>query len=200
MMRGSLFIFVKAPRAGMVKTRLGEAIGHGRATSLFRHMTHQTISEASKGDWLTALAVDPKGAVNEIYRDWPDAIPRIGQGVGDLGDRMTRFLAAAPPGPVVIIGADAPAMRVRHLRTAFRALAGSDAVFGPAHDGGFWLIGLARRRPAPDLFAGVRWSTEHTLEDTLASLPRAFRVQKIDMLHDVDEASDLPSLKARSIA
>ncbi|MHA7873223.1 MAG: TIGR04282 family arsenosugar biosynthesis glycosyltransferase, partial [Hyphococcus sp.] len=118
-MRGTVFIFVKAPRAGRVKTRLGAAVGIGRAAALFRIMTHQTIAESEKGDWRTLLAVDPPAATAASWTFWPSHLPRIAQGAGDLGARMARVFAAAPAGPVLIIGADAPGLRARHLRQAF---------------------------------------------------------------------------------
>ncbi len=199
-MRPKVIIFVKAPLAGRVKTRLGAAVGMARAAAVAREMIARTIAEAQKGDWETLLAVDPPSAVAGFENLWPPSLRRIPQGQGDLGDRMARVMRHLPPGPVVIIGADAPALRARHLRQAFRALAGADAVFGPAHDGGYWLIGLARRRPAPDIFADVRWSTEHALADTIRSLPQRYLVRRLELLRDIDEARDLAFLGLRSTA
>ncbi len=193
-MRGTVIIFVKAPVAGRVKTRLGREIGYGRAAALFRIMTQRTVAESLKGDWRTMLAVDPPGAMHDSHTCWHPAAPRMAQGAGDLGARMAHAFHEALPGPVVIIGADAPAMRARHLRAAFAALKGAEAVFGPAEDGGYWLVGLARKRAAPELFNGVRWSTKHALKDTLKSLPVSFDVRMVDTLCDVDEAKDLAAL------
>ncbi len=190
-MRGTVIIFIKAPVAGRVKTRLGEAIGMGRAAALFRVLTQRTIAESLKGEWRTVLAVDPPNAAHVSARFWPQDVERMPQGAGDLGERMARAFETAPQGPAVIIGADAPAMRARHLRQAFSALKGADAVFGPAEDGGYWLVGLNRRRAAPELFEGVRWSTKHALADTLKTLPSCFEVRMLEMLADVDEAKDL---------
>lgn len=191
-MRGTVVIFVKAPVAGRVKTRLGAEIGYGRAAALFRIMTERTIAESVKGEWRTMLAVDPPSAAHISARFWPPHIARTPQGRGDLGRRMARAFEMAPQGPVVIVGADAPGLRARHLRQAFDALKGVDAVFGPAEDGGFWLIGLNRRRTAPDLFNGVRWSTKHALADTLKTLPASFHLRMLERLADVDEAGDMP--------
>ncbi len=193
-MRGTLIIMLKAPVAGRVKTRLGAEVGMGRATALFRILTERTIAEAEKGPWRTFLAVDPPGATHISVRFWPKHLTRIPQGPGDLGARMKRAFLDASPGPVVIIGADAPALRARHLRQAFNALKAADAVFGPAEDGGYWLIGLSHRRSAPDLFNGVRWSSQHALADTLATLPAGFDVRRLETLRDIDVASDLAAL------
>jgi len=199
-MRGTVIIFVKAPRAGKVKTRLGAGVGMGRAAALFRILTARTISEAMKGGWRTILAVDPPSAMSGWERLWPPSLKRAPQGEGDLGVRMAGAFAQAPSGPVVIIGADAPGLRARHLRQAFKALAGADAVFGPAEDGGYWLIGLARRRSAPDIFKRVRWSTKHALKDTVETLPASFAIAYLETLADIDEACDLKNLCPRATA
>ena len=200
MTRGTVIVFVKAPRAGRVKTRLGAEVGMGRAAALFRIMTMRAVLEVQKCGVNAALGVDPASALTGWGTLWPPRLPRFAQGSGDLGARMGRALRRAPPGPAVIIGGDAPGLRVRHLCAAFDALRGADAVFGPAADGGYWLIGLARRRPAPALFQGVRWSTRHALGDTLASLPYGFRVVMLETLRDVDEAADLAALGPHSTA
>ena len=193
-MRGTIIIFVKAPRAGAVKTRLGKTIGMGRAAALFRILTERTIREAEKTGYDVVLAVDPPSALRGWGSIWPPHLERVEQGPGNLGDRMGRVMARAPEGPVVVIGADAPQMRARHVRNAFQKLGAADAVFGPAPDGGYWLIGLARRRAAPDLFNKVRWSTKHALKDTQKSLPKGFRVALVEKLSDIDVAADLLKL------
>ena len=115
-----------------------------------------------------------------------------GQGQGDLGQRMKLPFRVLPPGPVVLVGSDIPAMRPRHIARAFRLLGRHDLVFGPASDGGFWLVGARRSRPLPrTLFAGVRWSTAQALADTLATIPPGYSTGLADTLDDVDDAQDL---------
>lgn len=196
-MRATLVVFVKAPVAGRVKTRLGRDIGMGRAAAMFRSLMRHTLREAEKSGLPVMLAVDPLVAARADARFWPARFVRAPQGVGDLGARMARVFASAPPGPVIIIGADAPGLRARHLRNAARVLQRADAVFGPAADGGYWLIGLSRRRRAPGLFRHVRWSTDDALADTLESLPADFDVRFLETLRDIDEAGDLEALSVR---
>jgi glycosyltransferase A (GT-A) superfamily protein (DUF2064 family) len=90
---------------------------------------------------------------------------------------------------VVIVGSDIPALRPRHVAQAFAQLGTHDAVFGPATDGGYWLVGLRRRPHVPALFEGVRWSTEHALADTLAKLRPGETAAFLDRLEDVDDAA-----------
>lgn len=189
-MRGTLIIFVKAPVAGRVKTRLAKSLGAGRAAAIYRRLTANTIANAANGPWRTVLAVDPASAARGPSSIWPSRLARTLQGTGDLGERMRRLIDAAPPGPVVIIGSDAPFLRSRDIRTAFAALCGADAVFGPAYDGGYWLIGLARRRGRAPQFEGVRWSSAHALADTIISMPDHWRIRRLEFLADIDDGAD----------
>ncbi len=196
---GTLIIMLKAPVAGNVKTRLGKEVGYGRAAALFRLLTRHTIRRAASPSWRTILAIDPPSALSGYSTLWPPHLERRAQACGDLGARMTHAIKTVSTGPVIIIGADAPGLRPQHIRRAFQILSGADAVFGPAEDGGYWLIGLARRRGAPNLFEKVRWSTAHAYDDTRATLPNEYTVSEIDTLSDVDVAADLPLIGPLSI-
>ena len=182
---------LKEPRAGRVKTRLGRDIGMTAAAWWFRHQVRRLLRTIDDPRWTTVLAVAPDRA-GMASRVWPAHLPRWPQGQGDLGARMNRAIAAMPPGPVVVIGADIPEIRPDHIVTAFRALGRSDAVFGPATDGGYWLVGLARKTQArrAGFLENVRWSGPHALADSIASLGDA-TTALIDALNDVDTAADL---------
>lgn len=104
---------------------------------------------------------------------------------------MLAALAEAPPGPAVLIGADIPGVTPAILKRALRACRASDFVFGPAEDGGFWLIG-SRRRPPVRMLDAVGWSRSTTLRDTVAALPEPARVAYVDVLKDVDIVADIP--------
>lgn len=183
-------VMLKLPRPGQVKTRLGREIGMVAAAWWFRHQVRYLLRRLEDPRWDLVLAVTPDSAGMKA-RVWPAHLERITQGGGDLGARMRRVFRARPVGPVCIIGGDIPGVERCHIARAFRTLGNHDAVFGPALDGGFWLVGLKRRGPLPTgLFSHVRWSTEHALADSLMSL-EGYRVAKVDRLRDVDEARDL---------
>ncbi len=185
---------VKEPRPGRVKTRLAADIGRIRAAQWFRHQTAALTRHLSHDRrWQAVLAVSPDydGLQSRV---WPPDIPRVAQGRGNLGDRMTRVFRAVPRGPVVIVGADIPSIRPAHIARAFRELGAHDAVFGPAFDGGYWLVGLKNpARLAQGLFRNVRWSTECALADTRANLGGC-KIALIDTLRDVDTLADLRAL------
>jgi uncharacterized protein len=188
--RRTLIVMVKEPRAGRVKTRLARDIGGVAAAWWFRHQTARLLRRLRDPRWRLVLAVAPDGA--QTSRAFPHDLTRWAQGGGDLGARMARVLRRAAPGPVCLIGADIPGITLTEVWRAFRALGDHDAVFGPAPDGGFWLIGLKHPRCAPPgFFRGVRWSTGTALAEARATLPGR-RVVHVATLSDVDTADDLP--------
>ena len=192
-----LVLFLRAPQRGAVKRRLARAIGDAAAHGFYA-ATSRALIRATARDrrWRTVLAVTPD-AFARAGRFWPEAgaAPRMGQGPGDLGARMGHVFESLPPGPAVIVGSDIPGITPELVAEAFRRLASREAVFGPAADGGYWLVGLARRRLAAAafprrLFRGVRWSTPHALADTRANLPDGSEAPALPVLEDVDEALD----------
>jgi rSAM/selenodomain-associated transferase 1 len=189
-MRNTVIVFARAPRLGAVKRRLAQEIG-ARAALDFHRATMLALLRGLAADrrFRSLLAITPDRARFSL----PVRIPRVGQGRGNLGARMHRATARVPHGRVVIIGCDIPDARAADVLAAFRALGRADAVFGPAEDGGYWLVGLSPRRPARP-FAAVRWSTAHALADTLANF-RPRRVAFLRTLRDVDTAADLRSVR-----
>ncbi|MEX2642895.1 MAG: TIGR04282 family arsenosugar biosynthesis glycosyltransferase [Acetobacterales bacterium] len=178
-----LVIFTRVPRLGRVKSRLAAGAGAAAALGFHRDTSRAVILRLARDPrWRCWLAVTP--GVGETL-PWRTGCSSFAQGAGDLGRRMARAMRRLPPGPVVLVGSDIPAIRPAHIARAFRVLAGRDAVFGPAPDGGYWLVGLTRRPRFIDPFAGVRWSTPCALADTLANL-EGRRWALVDRLEDVD--------------
>ena len=181
----TLIIFARRPVLGTVKRRLGRDIGPVAATAFYRQCLAGVVRRlASDSRWQTVLAITPDQTLR--WNGWPSGPRRMPQGSGDLGARMAHALAAPSPGPVILIGSDIPGIEPRHIARAGRLLGRHDAVFGPAADGGYWLVGLRRRPRFIDPFRHVRWSSPHALTDTLANLKGA-RVAMLDVLEDVDD-------------
>lgn len=193
-----LVVMAKAPRLGRVKTRLAKGIGAVEAARFYRRTSHDLLRRVGADPrWQTVLALAPDISVHE-KGVWPEGVPRIAQGPGDLGHRMGRLMRDLPPGPVVIIGSDIPDIAAPHIADAFDVLGRHDAVFGPADDGGYWLVGLSRFPRVADIFDGVRWSGEHALADTRANADRAgLSVAMLETLIDVDTADDFKRWRGR---
>lgn len=192
-MRKTLVVMVKEPRPGRVKTRLGKDIGLTASAWWFRHQVSALLRRIESPKWDVVLAVAPDVA-GMSSRVWPAHFARIPQGSGDLGTRMAGVFRGLPSGPVCIIGADIPGITQARISEAFDALGNHDAVFGPADDGGYWLVGMKRVGPVPTtLFDDVRWSTEHALADSKRSMGN-LRITEVATLRDVDTLADLKSL------
>jgi len=190
-MKGTLIIMVKEPRPGRVKTRLGRDIGMTASAWWFRHQTRHLLRRLRDPRWDIVLAVSPdrEGMQSRV---WPRGFSRMPQGTGDLGARMARMLGRVQPGPACLIGADIPDITRTHIAQGFAALGNHDAVFGPAPDGGFWLVGLKHPHRQPlQFFKNVRWSSEDALADSIVTLPD-HRIARIATLRDVDTMDDLP--------
>tara|TARA_B110000003_G_scaffold12912_1_gene12936 strand:+ start:4578 stop:5165 length:588 start_codon:yes stop_codon:yes gene_type:complete len=188
--RRRLVIMVKEPRAGRVKTRLGNSIGMTAAAWWFRHQSQQLIRRLVDPRWELILAISPDHEVVQS-RFWSPSVARIPQGKGNLGDRMRAIFKFLPPGPVCIIGADIPKVNIQKIWAAFRILGNHQVTLGPAQDGGYWLIGLKRDKPlSRQMFKSVRWSSNKALSDTIASLSN-LSIGYLDTLNDVDDVSDL---------
>src|SRR5438105_8742074 len=118
-MRRHLILFVRAPAYGSGKRRLARDIGDLAALGFERLMLARLLRRLGRDRrWRLRLAVTPDRA-RYRKRLWPRDTPVAGQGNGDLGRRMYRALAACPPGPAVLIGADIPALSPEHITDAF---------------------------------------------------------------------------------
>lgn len=192
--RARLVVMAKVPVAGQVKTRLARSIGVTEALRFYRATSRAVLGRlCGQPFWETIIAIAPDTGIGA--RIWPRGATLQPQGRGDLGQRMQRPMRRLPPGPVCVIGTDVPDIEVAHIRRAFRLLGNNDAVFGPAADGGFWLVGLGRRPRVIDPYAGgVRWSHAKTLADVRHNLA-GHDVGFTERLHDVDERQDLERQK-----
>ncbi len=193
-----LVVFARAPRLGRTKRRLAAGIGATEALRFYR-LTLAGLLRRLGDDprWTTWLCITPDGERDSpAFRRLPNRMP---QGAGDLGARMTRPFHRLPPGPVVLVGSDIPGLEARHVWRAFGLLGTHELVFGPAADGGFWLVGARRRRALPPaLFAGVRWSTPTVLADTMRGLPAGLACALADTLEDVDDLAGYRRFRASS--
>ena len=195
--RRHLVLFVRAPQWGVGKRRLAREIGDAAALRFERAMLALLLRRLGRDRrWRLRLAVTPDRACRRA-RLWPPGIVVEAQGAGDLGERMRRALAGCPPGLAVLVGSDIPALAPQHIADAFGLLGRHDLVFGPAQDGGFWLVGARRAPRLPPLFGLVRWSGPHALADVLSNLPPGVSVGFAARLDDVDCAQSYRRLAPR---
>jgi rSAM/selenodomain-associated transferase 1 len=186
----------KAPVAGQAKTRLIPLLGATGAARLQGWLLEHAVTTAA------ASGLGPVALWCAGQPDHADFLRCLGSGrvslqvqpEGDIGVRMLAAAAAAKSSTgVLIIGTDCPVLTPALLREAAAALNGHDAVVFPAEDGGYVLIGM--RRPAPELFAGIEWSTGRVMAQTrerLAGLGWSWAEPAT--LWDVDRPADYERL------
>ena len=191
-----LIVLAKAPVPGRVKTRLTPPFTPHEAAALAESALADTLeagASASFARHVLALA-DQRAVPGTLRAELParfEVTPQRGDGLDERIAAAFDDAYAVAPLPVVLIGMDTPQVTPGLLETVARPLATgeADAVFGPAADGGFWLLGL--RRPDPQLILGVPMSADHTGRAQLDRLRAArLRVRQVPELTDVDTAQD----------
>jgi uncharacterized protein len=191
-----ILVFVRAPEAGRVKTRLAAEIGEAAALEVYRQLAEHTLRAARGVAGAEVRVLFTPADAGEAVRGWLGGEARYeAQAEGDLGQRLeAAFEAAFADGArrVLVVGSDLPTLTPALLRHALAVLACNPAVLGPAHDGGYYLLGL--RAPRPRLFRGMPWSTPAVFAETWRRL-RAAGVEPVLLptLRDVDYVSDLPA-------
>ena len=187
-MRPRLYVVAKAPIMGRAKTRLAKDIGPVHAKRIYRAMMATLLREIRDPRWETVLAVTPPHLLGQVP-DW-EGFEQIPQVSGSLTPRLAALFDRK--GPILTIGTDCPQITRKDIAAAFQALRSEDYVFGPAQDGGFWLMGA--NGPLPKgFFEGVRWSHAKTLRDVKSKTDGNY----IDLrtLTDVDDLKALRQLR-----
>jgi len=196
-----LIVFTRFPEPGKAKTRLIPALGAEGAARLQRRMTEHIMAAVAKARQRPGLTVEVRheGGSTALMREWLGSqFSYRPQGPGDIGRRMARAFKAAfndSQGAAVIIGSDIPGISAEIIRQASEGLKKNDLVLGPAHDGGYYLIGLKNSLPAetyPRLFEGINWGTGEVLSRTLSSAKMLeLRYVQLEELADLDRPADL---------
>jgi rSAM/selenodomain-associated transferase 1 len=197
----AIAILTKAPEPGKVKTRLAMMLGVEGAARLHARFVTRTVeaaAEAATGPitvWASPDASHP--FFQELGKRFPLSFQR--QTGDDLGERMYVAIAAAKM-PAIVIGTDCPLLTAIHLHDAAEVLrGGADAVIFPAEDGGYVLIGM--RRPIPELFANMTWSTDGVMMETrqrLRHLGLSWR-EPVHHLWDVDRPTDVMRMRREGL-
>jgi len=184
----TVLLFLKAPRAGFVKTRLAADLGDDIACEIFKSLASQTLANIPS-DWPVRIFFTPSDALSEMTAWLGDANTFLPQTEGDLGQRLevaTRETFANGAASVILLGGDCPSITKDHLNEAAQHLANKQAVIGPAADGGYWLLGLPK--DAPEVFQNITWSSDSVFSATLNILATLdLAPHQLETLEDVDD-------------
>lgn len=197
-----LHVFLKNPVLGSVKTRLASDIGDAAALEVYLALVEATRSVVKKIPVAKTLWFDSFLPEKKDLGDWGsgEVSLRIQEG-RNLGERMRNsFLDSFKKGYTysVLIGSDCPELEEIHLREAFRLLGENEVVFGPALDGGYYLIAL--KEDFPDLFREIPWSTEKVFAESVKRAKSSGKkVGLLETLSDLDDLKDLKEAEAKGL-
>jgi hypothetical protein len=201
----ALAVMAKAPRPGMVKTRLAPPLNPAQCAAInicFLRDTAENIAEvcaAGRGVAAGIVSYTPIGDEALFDGLLPEGfalIPQRGDGFGERLLGTVEDLLACGYGSVCLIDSDSPTVPAAAFAQAVTALQrpGERVVLGPSHDGGYYLIGL--KRASPELFAKIAWSTSSVFAETVAAADDAgIEVVELPLWYDVDDAATLGFLK-----
>jgi rSAM/selenodomain-associated transferase 1 len=187
-----LGVFAKEPRPGHVKSRLAAQSNWGWAAEVATAFLRDTLDRLAQVAAHRILAFSPPQAEAYFAGLTRGRFALRPQCEGDLGRRMQTFFAeelALGAERVVLVGTDSPTLPLDFIDQALRALAAADVVLGPATDGGYYLIGVARR--VPPLFDGIAWGGSRVLLDTIRRAGEAcLKLAVLPPWYDVDTRDD----------
>ena len=199
----ALAVMAKAPRAGMVKTRLQPPLTAEEAAALnvcFLRDTAESIAEiAGEGHARGLVCYTPIGDESAFEQLLPQCfalIPQRGDGFGERLLYAAEDILSCGFGAVCLIDSDSPTMPPEALREAIKRLGrpGDRVVLGPSADGGYYLIGL--KRAEPRVFDHITWSTEKVYAETVERIREAdFELVELPKWYDVDDARSLAALQ-----
>jgi rSAM/selenodomain-associated transferase 1 len=186
----------KAPRPGVVKTRLAQSLPLAAVVELYRCLLHDTMALARSLDGVDVAIMCPAFDVEDLSSAVGDSIPVVAQSGDGLAAALTSVFAhfaGAGHRRIIAFNSDSPHLPPSVLKSAFRALAQSDVVVGPTHDGGYYLVGASASHPG--LFAGDGLGTTNAYEALLGrARALGLSVSFTDPFYDIDVADDLSRL------
>jgi uncharacterized protein len=194
----TLVVMAKAPRPGLVKTRLAQSLPVEAVTELYRCLLDDTIVLTRSLGTAEVAIMCPAPDVEELTRLARGGVAVVAQKGEGLAAGLTSVFAhfaASSRQRVVAFNSDSPHLPASVLQSAFEALTGHDLVVGPTHDGGYYLVGAKAAYPA--LFDGDGMGTTNALD---ALMTRARRLQLsvgfTVPFYDIDVEGDLTRLAA----
>jgi len=198
----SVILFVRSPKSGKVKSRLAAAIGGKMALEMYNGFVLDILETLKGGHYPLRIFFYPRNSKEKVTHWLGKDFMYSPQRGSDIGKKMENaFVQSFSEGSerVVLIGSDIPDLPNSLIHRAFSSLDKSDAVLGPASDGGYYLIGFKKTSFLPNVFHGIPWSTPFVYRETTEVFRRSnYRVHILRQWNDVDTLDDLRALFTRN--
>jgi uncharacterized protein len=191
-------MFVKSAERGMVKSRLAVSVGEDVALDLYKCFVSDLMEMIEQSGYPFEMFFYPPDAKQEVVKWLGDEHTLVSQMGNGLGDRMgNAFQEVFSRGfdRALLIGSDIPDLPNQFIDEALAALKEYDAVAGPSHDGGYYMIGFRRNAFLAQVFNGITWGTPEVFEQTMRILRKAnLSVYTLPVWRDIDTIVDLKAL------
>ena len=192
----TLVIMAKAPKPGMVKSRLSQSLPSPAVTALYRCLLEDTVALAKSLTSVEVAVMCPESDKEELAALLCNTVQIVAQKGEGLAAGLTsvfRHFTAAGRQHVVAFNSDSPHLAPSVLDSAFEILATHDVVVGPTHDGGFYLVGAKVAHPS--LFDGDGMGTRSAF-DRLLTRTKLLELSTgfTEPFYDIDVADDLIQL------
>ena len=205
--KGIIF-FLKYPRKGKIKTRLAKAYGDTFVLKLYECFIRDMLEKLESidvecdvhlfltpSDKITAM----RRWLNKENKDYP-IHPQEGKGLGQRMENAFKHMFQQHYEDCILVGSDFPDLPAAVLAEAFNSLRTSDAVIGPAADGGYYLLGFQRKKFCEAVFQGIKWSTDSVFRETKKTFKNEkLRVKILLQWWDVDNVQDLAAFFERNM-
>jgi hypothetical protein len=192
-------MFVRAPERGAVKSRLATSVGEDVALELYKCFVRDMVEMLARGRQPFTIFFHPPESRQRVVQWLGDKYTLLPQVGDDLGERMKnafKMVFSEGLNYALLIGSDSPDLPSLLIDEAFASLKDHDAVVGPSHDGGYYLIGFRADTFLPQVFDGIFWSTPEVFLQTLDVLKKARRghTHILPKWRDIDTLDDLKVL------
>ena len=200
MISKAVIVFLKAPETGRVKTRLSQSLNKTFVLELYKGFVADTLDilESARDNYLYVWPPGKEGTLQKWLGSQYEFFPQKG---GDIGQRMANaFADTFKKGydTAVLIGTDIPELTTDVMSQVDMALQTTDAVIGPASDGGYYLIGFQKLAFSTRVFEDIDWSTAAVLDQTCQAMNQmSIEYEFLPEMDDIDTSEDLNALMAR---
>jgi len=187
---------MRYPEWGMVKTRLSSILDEDCIVTLYRCFVEDVLDTIHNSGCRIHLVFSPQHRQPDMVGEFGSSYTYVAHRGRDMGERMRNAFehcfTETPVTAAVLIGTDIPDIPAAVIEEAFVSLKNHDAVIGPAHDGGYYLIGFNETTQYTAVFRDIEWGSHTVFDETMGILrDRGCRVHILPSWRDIDRSGDL---------
>ena len=196
----AVILFLRVPEKGRVKTRLSARLDERFVLDLYKAFVKDMLIALQNLEPIY-LFFWPPDKKEELVQWLGREYQYLPQQRGNLGEKMAaafEYVFSQGADQALVAGTDIPELNRQRIDDALGSLRKNDAVIGPCHDGGYYLIGFDKAGYSRDFFSGITWSTSQVLEQTLDAMnEKSIQYHLLEELADIDTPEEMERLIQR---